>query len=89
MKGKKREKLGYTIFSHCRRSEQIDSAELQTHSSKATFLSESQASKEEWKEQEKRQIRKSRETKRERNTQKVQQKREQRRLKVRNGISGQ
>lgn len=37
-KGSQR-KLGYTIFSHCRRSQQINSTRLQTHSSKATFLS--------------------------------------------------
>lgn len=47
----KRLKLGYTIFSHCRRWK-ISSAMLQTHNSKATFLSESHASKEQSEESE-------------------------------------
>lgn len=63
-RGNKNRKPGYTIFSHCRRSQQINSTRLQTHSSKATFLSESQASTEEWKESEKerRQIQREGET---------------------------
>lgn len=38
---RKKRKAGYTIlfFFHCRRSQQIKSTRLQTHSSKATFLS--------------------------------------------------